>query len=53
MKEKVYVAEGCYDYEGFIILGVFSKMEDAEKCKMEAENRKRYDGVEIEDFDLQ
>jgi len=32
MKMKVYTAHRGYDYEGFTIIGVFSKREDAENC---------------------
>ena len=31
-KFKVYIAERCYDYEGFLILGIFLSNKKAQEC---------------------
>lgn len=53
MTQKIYIVEGHFDYEGFNIVGVFSKIEDAEKCEKETEDKEYYHSVCIEEYYLQ
>lgn len=40
---KIYVAENCEDYEGFVIIGVFDNLVDAQwACKMDRIANEKY-----------
>ena len=51
---KVYIAERCFDYEGFTIIGVFKTRDAAQKaCDNDRDKtgRKNGDSHEVEEFD--
>lgn len=55
IKIKVHVAKGCIDYEGFVILGVFSTNEAAQKCCNDHENdtdKWSYDDYDTEEYEM-
>lgn len=44
---EVFIVSGVWDYEGNVILGVYTTEEGAKAKKKEAEEEKRYDLVTV------
>lgn len=54
MSMKVFIAQREYDYEGFVVIGVFDSIEEAEKCcEVDKVNNESFgDSWSVDVFDL-